>query len=116
MSPKYTLRAEPGKFGMDGQNVGGPGKMSAFPLQGDQIVVGVAAMHNMLIAMARALEQSNKTLMQLQASVDPKTSRVDGLPVDMGYLQVLIDENLEILEQIQIDPNAGQIKSMRKEH
>lgn len=96
--PTYRMEAEPGKFGVEGKDVG----KSPFPIQGDQIVVGVVAMHNMMISMVRALGQSNKTLMQLMAAVGDD-SKVHDLPVDKGYLETIINENLDILGGIKFN-------------
>jgi hypothetical protein len=97
------MKAEPGKFGLEGQAVGGPGQEgSPFPLDGSQIIVGVVAMHNMIIAMARAIKASNKTLMHLQAAVG-EDSKVHDLPVDQGYLETIINENLDIISSINLE-------------
>lgn len=106
MSPKYHLKAEPGKFGVKmGQQQ--DGYESPFFIQGDEIVIGVAAMHNMLMAMARALKQSQGVLIQLEAVKNSKSSQWDmqqmGININHDWLQIIIANNAEILEQINLE-------------
>ena len=106
MSPTYRLKAEPGKFGLEGQGIGGPGE-SPFPIQGDQIIVGVVAMHNMLISMAKALHQSQNVLIQLQAMDIHEETKLDmarmGININLDWLEVIIHNNAELLEQVNLE-------------
>ena len=67
------------------------------------VVIGVVQMYDAMIHMIKALQASNKTLMQLQAAVDRETSQVDGLQVDQGYLDQLIQVNNKALGQVELD-------------
>lgn len=98
--PTYHLKAESGKFGIEGQGIGGPGQESPFPIQGDQIIVGVVAMHNKIMAMARALDASNRMLEAIH-NAWLLGEDVD-IQINWPHVQIVIDENKDILKNITI--------------
>jgi len=93
---KFRMKAETGKFGIKGGEV-----PNVYPIQGDQVVVGVVAMHNMLMAMARALDASQTVLTQMRAVVDENNNYLE-TSINVGQLDIIIDGNAEILESINV--------------
>jgi hypothetical protein len=100
--PTYTLKAESGKFGIEGQDIGGPDQLSLF--QGDQIIVGVVAMHNMMMAMARALQASNRMLEEIH-NAWMMGEDVD-IQINWPAVQIVIDENKDILKNITVKDDS----------
>lgn len=95
MMAKYNLKAETGKFESKLQQPGQAKRIAA----GD-VVIGVVQMHDAIVKMIRALQDSNLALVELLV-----VARDDDLEmrVDEEGLEQLIKANNAALDHVELD-------------